>query len=128
VEYTYTLMHVFIAYCLIYESVTNSMDQSPYSEANSHSASQEILRLLCYTKVHYSVHKRPPLIPILSQMRPVRTFPSYFPRVHSNIILPSTSVSSEWPLPFRFSDQNFVCIFSSLPRVLNAPPISSYLI
>jgi hypothetical protein len=30
----------------------NSMEQSPYWEADSHSASQEIPRLLCNTKVH----------------------------------------------------------------------------
>jgi len=34
----------------------------------------------------------------------------YFPEIHSNIILPSTPRSSELFLPFRFSNQNFVCI------------------
>jgi len=30
--------------------------------------------------------------------------------IHSNIIFPSTSRSSDWSLPFRSSDQNFLCI------------------
>jgi len=32
----------------------------------------------------------PLLIPILSQMPPVHTFPPYLPKIHSNIILPLT--------------------------------------
>jgi len=48
------------------------------------------------------------LIHNLSQMYPVHIFPSYFPKIHSNIIYPSTPSSFDWSLPFRSSDQNFV--------------------
>jgi hypothetical protein len=34
------------------------MEQSPFREADSHSANQEIPRFLCNTKFHYGVPKR----------------------------------------------------------------------
>jgi hypothetical protein len=55
------------------------------------------------------------------QLRP------YFPKIHSNIILSPMLRSSENCLPFRFSDQNFVCISRSLPCLLHVPPILSNL-
>jgi hypothetical protein len=36
--------------------------------------------------------------------------PPRFPKIHSNIILPSTPASSEWSLHFRFSSQDIVNI------------------
>jgi hypothetical protein len=75
------------------------MEQSPSSQANIHSASQEFSHLLWKTKFHYRVHKDLPLVPILSQMHTVHNFAPYFRNIHSNIIFPCTLRSSAWSLP-----------------------------
>jgi hypothetical protein len=61
------------------------MEKSPW-EANSHSASQEIFRLILNPKVHYRISNSPQLVPTQIQMHPFHTFPLCFPKIHSNII------------------------------------------
>jgi hypothetical protein len=95
------------------------MERNPSWEANSHSASHEISRLLWNPMFHYRVHKTPPKVPILSQIHPLHTFPPYFSKIHSNV-LPSTLRSSGSSLSLKFSGRNLVCI-SHLSHACSMP-------
>jgi hypothetical protein len=85
-------------------NITDSMEQTPSWGANSHSASQEIPRLLWTQKLitlftrggHWSLYQS-------NESNPQR--PTLFlPKIHSNILLPSTPRSSECSLPFTLPD------------------------
>jgi len=79
------------------------MKKLPSWEANSHSASQEIPRILWNPNVHYIAHNSLPQDLILSQFNPVHTLSPYF---HFNIILSSMPRFPKWCVSFRFHDQN----------------------
>jgi hypothetical protein len=85
------------------------VELSPSWEAANCAATQEILSSLWNPKVHYRVHKSPPLVPILSPYpepdQSVHTIPSYLSKIHFNIVHPPMSRSSQWSLTFWFSHQ-----------------------
>jgi hypothetical protein len=96
-------------------SLTHSKEQSSSWEANRFSASQEITHILWNLKVHYCMHKWRHLS--LSWARSIQFMPpTHFLKIHRNVILTSTSGSSEWSLSLRFRHQNPVYA-SPLPHM-----------
>jgi hypothetical protein len=87
----------------------------------SHLASQGIPRLLWSPKIHYHVQRSPPLLPLLSQMRPLHNFPPYFSKIHCNINLPSTPRSSDWFLRFRFPNAFLISRCMLMPKPSHPP-------
>jgi hypothetical protein len=86
----------------------NSTEQSLW-EADGSSDSQEINHILGNTKVHCQVNNSPQIIPIQSQINPVRAFPShglisYFLLLfsHQHLDLPSGLILSGFPMKILY--------------------------
>jgi hypothetical protein len=75
-------------------SDNNSMELSPSHKDTNCAATQEPHSISCNPKVHYHVHKSPPLVPIISQTNTVHTTTTYLSQTHLSIIHPPTSSSS----------------------------------
>jgi hypothetical protein len=69
------------------------MELSPSREAASCAVIEELPIILWDPKVHCHVYKRPPLVPILTQINPAHTAPSYLSKISFNIVHLPTS----WP-------------------------------
>jgi hypothetical protein len=65
------------------------MEQSPFWEADSLSASQEIARLFSNPKAHYRVNNSLSLVANLSQMNPVHTLPPHVPTYSFVLFVPT---------------------------------------
>jgi len=55
------------------------------------------------------------------------TPPPFSTKIHSNIIFPFPIRSSEWPLPFKFSNRNVVCVSVVFHACYMSRPITSSL-
>ena len=97
---THSLIHS-LNYLLTY-----SMEQSPSSEANRFSVSQEFPHILWNPNIYYSIHKCPPPVPILSQINPIHTPTIHILKIRFIIILPSIPATSMWSLSLRFPQKN----------------------
>jgi hypothetical protein len=102
------------------------MEPNPFWQAATCAATQELPSMLWNPKVHYRVHKSPPLAPILSQIDPIPTIPSYLSKIililstHLRLGLPSRLFPSGFPT-------NILYALLFAPFVLHALPISSSL-
>lgn len=77
------------------------MEQCPPSETGNRLAGQEFLCLPRNPKIHYRIHKCPPLVPVLSQLHPVSNITLSVFKLHFSI-LSYTSISPSLLLPSSF--------------------------
>lgn len=93
------------------------MKQQPSWEGTGPVASWEIPHILRNWKVHYCVRKNLLLVAVLGQINPVFPLPSYFFKIHFDIVLPYMPSSFLWSLLFRCLHHNSVCASSLLSSV-----------
>jgi hypothetical protein len=102
------------------------MEQSSSWEANRFSANQGIPSILWISKVHFRLHKFPPLVPILSQINPVH---GPHPTSWRPILILSSHLSLGLPsAPFPSGSPPKPVSTSSLPPTCYIPrPFHSFL-
>jgi hypothetical protein len=103
------------------------MQQNLFREANSSSATQEILLILWNRKVHHRIHNSPPPVTILCKIDAVHVHRRTYQR---SILLLSSHLRLGLPsgLFFRFFPLKPCMPFYASPYVLHAPPIRHYLV
>ena len=88
---------------------------SPFWKPSVPRLTKKILRSILWNpNVHYRVYNSPPPVPILRLVNPIHYHQNDFLKIHFNIILPSTSGSSKWPLSLQFPHQD-ICMYLSSP-------------
>ena len=126
--YLLTYLHTYVlTYLLTY--IHTPWNRVLLEKLTGFAATQEIPRILWNPKVHYRTFKRPPPVPILSQLHPIPTTPPHFLKIQINIILPSTSWSPQWSLSLSLPQVSppKPCAHLSLPPyVPHATPISFF--
>jgi hypothetical protein len=92
------------------------MQLCPSGEITRYSVTEEFSNIL-WSPRFITMFRRPHL---LSQINPVHTTPSYFSKIHFNVILPPTPASSSGLFPFWLCHQNSVCM-PILPNACYVP-------
>ena len=106
------------------KSMTNSMEQSPFWEANRTSATQEIPRILWNPIVHYRFYHKPPPVPVLIKIDSVHD-PQFTSLRY--ILLLSSHLRLYFNLSSGFLTKIlYATLFS--PYLLYVTPISVFLI
>ena len=85
---------------------TNFTGQSPSWKTNRSSTSQGIPCILWNPKDYDRIYKRPPPVPILSQISPVNVIQFHFLKIRFNIIVLFAPASSKWSVSLRFPHKN----------------------
>jgi hypothetical protein len=114
--------------CVTGITLTHSlMEPNPSWEAANCAATKEFPSILWNPKVHDHVHNRPPPVPILGQIDPVHTTPSYLSKI---LLILSTPLHLGLPsglFPSGIPTNILYVFLFSPPFVLHVLPISSSL-
>jgi hypothetical protein len=88
----------------MYLHVTKNIDiRNRVNDVDYCFSTQQMPSFLWDLKFHYHDHNRHPLVSILSKMNLVQIPPSYFCKIHFDIILQTKSVSFQLSLSLQFS-------------------------
>jgi hypothetical protein len=110
-------MHVVVLlYSSIREIPHSLTEPSPSWEAANCAATQELPSILWNPKVHYRIHKRPLLVPIMSQINPISLRSILILSTHIRLGLHSVLFPSGFPT-------NILYAFLFSPFVLHSLPI-----
>jgi hypothetical protein len=95
------------------------MELIPSREATSRSAAQGLSNILWNPKVHHHVHKGPPLVPTLNQLKKVHATPSYLRSVlisssHLRLRLFSVLFPYDFPTKALYAFLFFPCVLHPL--------------
>lgn len=91
------------------------MEQSPW-QANSSSPCQEIPCVVRNTDIHYLIHNSPSSFHILNRIDPDPTTTTYL-KMHLNVTVPSTFMSSKWSLILGLNHQKSLLAFPLTPTL-----------